>query len=206
MLIRLRKSLKLIAAFFLLPLLVGCAIQQKEPDTDYLFCTDIIEMVSKDANEVMQSILANCSDVMMSMQDGITDPVIREIYAQDIIDVETVSFSQQITIEYTDCDLNKDGITDKIVTIQSPFHGGIKGDSLHILVGDNNGNYSRVSGLSIPLYGFGDYKASMFILDCKTNGFHDILIYGNEEYVFGDSDIILLKYENGNYNPVKQQP
>ena len=123
------------------------------------------------------------------------DDVINSIYKDDISNVEKFTNSKTIMIEYYDFDLNDDDNIDKIVTIRSPLHSGSAGDNLDFLIGKNDGTYELISNLSIRLYGqMNNIKnAKMYIMNEKTNNFHDILIVNN------DDTKKILKYHDGYY-------
>lgn len=133
-------------------------------------------------------------DLLANMSNGLTDSLICEIYAEDILDVESITFSKVIQIKYYDYDLNEDGNVDKIVTIQSPIHSGSHGDALDFLIATDNGSYRRISNLTVQMYGKEKASAKMFILNDITNGFHDILIHNGKRK-------IVLKYQNDYYAP-----
>ena len=130
-------------------------------------------------------------DLLANMSNGLTDSL---IYAEDILDVESITFSKVIQIKYYDYDLNEDGNVDKIVTIQSPIHSGSHGDALDFLIATDNGSYRRISNLTVQMYGKEKASANMFILNDITNGFHDILIQNGKRK-------IVLKYQNDYYAP-----
>jgi len=150
-------------------------------------------------------LLDNENDIMMNMLDGKTDPIVSEIYAEDIQMVENITYAKIIAILFYDCDLDDDGIMDKIVIVGSPLHTGSGGDSLDFLIGNSDGSYSQISGQHARLLaqGEGYLNASMYILDCITNGFRDILICDSDGTDLNEQDTVLLKYENGRYRPSK---
>jgi len=202
---QLNKYVILFTVFFLPAMLFGCAISQDQLDdnSDLLKKDNLANMV---AVEIYNSgILENESDIMLDLQDGNSDSLINEIYSEDIFNVENITFSKWIIIEYHDCDLNSDGITDKIVTIRSPLHSGSSGCTIDFLIGNSDGTYRQISGLHARLYAQSeDYNnASMYILNSKTNDYHDILIHDNGESAHYERSIVLLKYDNGRYWPSK---
>ena len=143
-------------------------------------------------------------NIMLSMKDGKADSIVSKIYAEDISDAVTITFSKTIAIEYFDYDLNSDGIIDKIVTIRSPLHSGSGGDTVDFLIGNSDGTYRRISALVLRLYDVGgdiedNENASIYILESKTNGFYDILIK-NAGSVLGNREILLI-YDNDRYKP-----
>ena len=167
----------------------------------FIIFTMVILLFGCGSQEPQPALLTE--DIMLNMRDGLENPTILEIYAQDIYDVEAITNSKIIHINYVEFDLNSDGIMDKIVIIESSLHSGTRGNSLKFLIGNESGTYQEISGPVIHLY-------SAYILENKTNGFHDILVvcytdvdairaeYGENVSIilpFGYEGYVLLRYD-----------
>ena len=199
---KINRFIKLFTAFVATTMLFGCAISQEQSNENIMLRVNN-DKVNSVVDEMYKDILDNKTDIMLNMLNGNKNSVVSEIYARDIMDVENLTFAKKIIIEYYDCDLNSDGIVDKIVTVRSPLHSGSHGDTLDFLIGNGDGTYQQISGLIVQLYaqGEGYQSTSMYLLDSETDGFYDILINNNDGSVLDDQDTILLKYENGRYVP-----
>lgn len=173
----------------------------------------IINYILKNINQIMMPDYLNenmpetvsCNDVnnnvnvLEYMKDGMENSAITDYYQEDINDVMTISHSKQIAIRYYETDLNDDGMEDLIVLIMSPLHSGSHGDEFDILFNDGTSylknrmgyTFRLLSGTSNNYAPFGE----IYVLQSKTNGYHDLEIFTEETHFF-------LKYQNGAYQYV----
>lgn len=135
-------------------------------------------------------------NILEYLKDGMENPAIVDYYQEDINDVMMISHSKYIAIRYYETDLNDDGMNDLIVLISSPFHSGSHGDTFDILF--NNKNYYRENEVGYIFRLISDSTdgylpfGQVYILNSKTNGYHDLEIFTDETHFF-------LKYQNGAY-------
>lgn len=160
-----------------------------EDKAGYSFCTYI----------ELNSDLDNNVNILEYLQDGMENPAIVDYYQEEINDVMTISVSKQIAIRYYETDLNDDGMKDLIVLILSPFHSGSHGDTFDILFNNKNNYTENEVGYIFRLISssINDYLpfGQVYVLNSKTNGYHDLEIFTDETHFF-------LKYQNGAYQYV----
>jgi len=94
-------------------------------------------------------------------------------------------------VETFEVDLNDDGTNEIIGVIHSTFCWGTMGYSIFILQKNNNGTYSDLSFM----INFESLKP-VYILKSKTNGYHDIMLYGSSYYNFKS---FITQYKNNAY-------
>ena len=157
--------------------------------------------------EIPDNLCANIScnevdaniNILEYLKDGMENPAIVDNYQEDINDVMTISHSKHIAIRYYETDLNDDGMEDLIVVIMSPFHSGSHGDDFDILFNDGNAYLKNRMGYTFRLLNGASNNyvpfGKIYILQSKTNGYHDLEIFADGIHFF-------LKYENGAYQYV----
>lgn len=147
----------------------------------------------------LNSDLDNNVNILEYLQDGMENPAIVNYYQEEINDVMTISVSKQIAIRYYETDLNDDGMKDLIVLILSPFHSGSHGDTFDILFNNKNNYTENEVGYIFRLISSStnDYLpfGQVYVLNSKTNGYHDLEIFTDERHFF-------LKYQKGAYQYV----
>ncbi len=175
------------------------SIIEKKADADY-----IEENINFPQIEILDNLCANMScnevdeniNILEYLKDGMENPAIVDYYQEGINDVMTISNSKHIAIRYYETDLNDDGMEDLIVLIMSPLHSGSHGDEFDILFNNGSSYLKNRMGYTFRLLSetnniyapFG----KIYVLQSKTNGYHDLEIFTDETHFF-------LKYQNGAY-------
>ena len=141
------------------------------------------------------------TNLLEYMKDGMEDTSITEYYASDIEQIQTMMENKSVHIRYCDCDLNDDGLPDKVVILRSSYHTGSHGDRFEILL--NKGEaYVPVFGAAFGLYMQDESMTparGIYLLESVHGGFHDIRVCpnGNEgllTYISGTYEYEVLKY------------
>ena len=135
------------------------------------------------------------TNIVPLMGNGMENEAVRQVLAEEIRDVMTITNSRFIDVLYYKYDLNSNGRLDIITYIQSPLHCGSRGCSFWIWINDGSGEYMHSGSLTVNLLTFeGEVhpKVRVAISAHKTNGFFDIEISG--PYVSG-----VLRYYMGRY-------
>ena len=168
--------------FFLLFVLVSCndiAIKNMNKKEKILDVED-----HADSSYIKRNILERL--VLEYMGNGMGDPILREIFAEDISDVDD-AIQQGIalvplSILYFDIDLNDDGRDDKIVFLESSLHHGSAGNPMCIVLNTEDGyvcdNLAFITRVASNLF-CGDTVSgdnSICILNKKSDGFSIIEI------------------------------
>ena len=141
------------------------------------------------------------TNLLEYMKDGMEDTSITEYYASDMEQIQTIMENKSVRIRYCDCDLNDDGLPDKIVILRSSYHTGSHGDWFEILL--NKGEtYIPVFGAAFGLCMQDESMTpagEVSLLESVHEGFHDIRVCpnGNEgllTYINGTYDYEVLQY------------
>lgn len=158
---------------------------------DFLLAAMLLFIIAAKNNENI--------NILEYMKNGMENPAVVDYYQEGINDVMTITYSKRITIWYYETDLNDDGMDDLIAIVGSPLHSGAHGDSFDILF--NNGDYYSEGKMGYTFRLIDDLKddyvayGKVYILQSKTNGYHDLEVFTDENHFF-------MKYENGSYQYV----
>ena len=142
------------------------------------------------------------ANLLEYMKDGMEDTSITEYYASDIEQLRTIMENKSVHIRYCDCDLNDDGLPDKVVILRSSYHTGSHGDRFEILL--NKGEayvpvFEAAFGLCMQDESMTP-AGEVSLLESVHEGFHDIRVCpnGNEgllTYINGTYDYEVLQYD-----------
>jgi hypothetical protein len=146
------------------------------------------------------SILSSCSEKVhddneqqLKFYDGFENQTIIDFYLDYINDVEQMTNSKEIFIDYATYDLNDDELNDYLVFISSPLHSGSHGDTFHVLLNKGDGSYDIIASLTVPMYDQTDRRNPVvFVSSEKTNAYYDIILHQIDS-------LVILNYYNGGY-------